>query len=381
MNVPAMEAPVVGAEELLEKIDRIPRKRIAVLPTGVQDLPRLGAEAGIEEFLVKRDDLTGIALGGNKSRAMEFVLADALASGCDTLVAGGGGEQSNHAVQCVASANRVGLDTVMVLQRRPDARGNGNALLHEVLGGRTVWIDSDPELRDRQSARSAMASVASELRAAGRKPYVLESSLHPLSIVAYVAAVVELADQLSARPRRSTRLYATSEGAVLGGLLLGTRLLGLPWEVIGLDWRPPQSGTSAHLQEMIAAAADALNVPNPVVEADIVIRPSGGPAYGVGNPDSWAALAAAARLEGLILDPVYTAKGMAGALDDLRRRPPKKVERVVFVHTGGVAAVFAYEAEMRRHVIAKDRTTDGASARAACLTMSEAKGESEGRRP
>ncbi len=347
-----MSAATVSPQKLRERIDELPRRRLAVLPTGLQDLPRLAGWLGVQELRVKRDDLTGIGLGGNKSRLMEFILGDAIAQDCDVVVAGGGAEQSNHAVQCVAAANRVGLDTVMVLQRRPDARTNGNALLHEVLGGRTVWIDSDPQLQDRASGSIGMHLEAERLRADGRRPYVLESSLHPLSVIAYVAAALELHGQLSELEDKPTRVYVTSEGAALGGLLLGARLLGVAWEVVGLDWRPAQSGTTSRLHEVITAAAAQLDLmPNPVEEQDIIVRPTGGPAYGVGSCESWSALAAAARLEGLILDPVYTAKGMAGVADDLRHRPPEPGGRVVFIHTGGVAAIFAYQAEIRRHLI------------------------------
>ena len=346
-----MIAPMVSAEELRKRIDSLPRQRLAVLPTGLQSVPRLAALAGVGELLVKRDDLTGLALGGNKSRLMEFILGEAVAQGCDVIIAGGGGEQSNHAVQCVAAANKVGLDAVIVLQRRPAARSNGNALLHEVLGGKTVWIDSDPDMQDRTSASASMNAEAERLRAAGRRPYILESSLHALSVVAYVGATLELYGQVADTLTTPTRMYVTSEGAVLGGFLLGSRLLGLPWEVIGLDWRPTQSGIEGRLLKAISAAASALGLSNPLAEDDIVIHPSGGPAYGVGSTQSWKALSAAARLEGLILDPVYTAKGFAGMLEDLQERPPEPEERVVFVHTGGLGAVFAYEAELRRNVI------------------------------
>ncbi len=346
-----MSAALIEAGELAERIDALPRKRIAVLPTGLQPLPRLAGHAGVDEFFAKRDDLTGIALGGNKSRLMEFVLGDALNQGCDVLIAGGGGEQSNHAVQCVASANRVGLQTVVVLQRRPDARTNGNALLHEMLGGGTVWIDSDPDLRDRTSASTSMRVVADEFRTQGRRPYVLESSLHPLSVIAYVNALLEIRAQLPEPSRNPTRIYVTSEGAALGGLLLGTTVLGLPWQIIGLDWRPRQDGVAGRLHATITSAAAILGLDNPVREEDLVILPEGGPAYGVGRADSWSAIRTAATLEGLILDPVYTAKGMAGTLTDLHRRAQQDRGRVVFVHTGGIAAVFAYEAELRRHAI------------------------------
>ncbi len=347
-----MTGALTTATQLAVLIDALPRQRIAVLPTGLQPLPRLATHARVGEFLAKRDDLTGIALGGNKSRLMEFVLGDALATGCDVLIAGGGGEQSNHAVQCTASANRIALETIVVLQRRSDARSSGNALLHELMGGRTEWIDSDPELRDRTSASATMQALADELRSQGRRPYVLESSLHPLSVIAYVNALLELHAQLPDTAQQPTRIYVTSEGAALGGLLLGTKLLGLPWEIIGLDWRPQQGGVPERLHGMINAAAALLGLDGPVHQQDIVIRPEGGPAYGVGRAESWQAIRVAAELEGLILDPVYTAKGMAGTLDDLDARPLDGSGRVVFVHTGGVGAVFAYEDELRQHVIA-----------------------------
>jgi 1-aminocyclopropane-1-carboxylate deaminase/D-cysteine desulfhydrase-like pyridoxal-dependent ACC family enzyme len=348
------QAPL-SADELRSRIDPLPRQRMAVLPTGLQEMPHLSSLAGLDRFFVKRDDLTGIALGGNKSRAMEFILGEAVDQGCDVIIAGGGAEQSNHGVQCVASANRLGLDAVIVLQRRPDARPNGNALLLEVLGGRPIWIDTDPNLQDRTSASRHMHSVADSLRSQGRRPYVLESSLHPLSVVAYVAACLELLQQLP-EPDQPLRIYITSEGAALGGLLLGSKLLGLPWEVVGLDWRPQQPDTNQRLVELIELAAGRLGVPNPVRLADLDVRDTGGPSYGVGNSDSWAALRTAARLEGLILDPVYSAKGMAGALADLQQHGAPTGGRAVFVHTGGVAALFAYEGELRRRVI--DETTE-----------------------
>ncbi len=347
-----MSTTLISYEELKQKVDSLPRKHLAVLPTGLQALPRLAAAARIGELLVKRDDLTGIALGGNKSRLMEFILGDAIAKGCDVFIAGGGGEQSNHAVQCVAAANRVGLETIIVLQRRPDARTNGNALLHEVVGGKTLWIDSDPLLQDRTSAGKSMQTEAERLMALGRHPYVLESSLHALSVVAYVNATIELFGQLTDPQTKPTRIYVTSEGAVLGGLLLGSQLLGLPWELIGLDWRPTQSDTRDRLHGVISAAATVLGVANPVEIDDIEIHPAGGPAYGVGRPESWTAISTAARLEGLLLDPVYTAKGYAGMIEDLKYRPPSPDERIIFIHTGGIAALFAYEAELRRNVIA-----------------------------
>lgn len=336
------------ARELRRRLERIPRERLAVLPTGMQDLRRLADALGIPNLRLKRDDLTGLGLGGNKARGLEFILADARSKGCDVLVAGGGVEQSNHAVQCVAAANKLGLDAVIVLRARQPSRRNGNALLHELLGGRTVWVDADPAIRDRRSVAADMQRVADELRESGRTPYVLESSLHPLSVLGYVNAVLELRAQL---PDSPARIYVTSEGAALGGLMLGSILLQLPWTVHGLAWRPTEEGTPARLANVVKDAARLLGLEAPLAPEDIVIRESGGPSYGVGNPASWKALELAARLEGLVLDPVYTAKGLAGLLADLAEKPVLPGTEVVFVHTGGVGAVFAYEEEIRREIL------------------------------
>lgn len=336
------------ASELRHRLERIPRERLAVLPTGMQNLRRLADALGIPNLRLKRDDLTGLGLGGNKARGLEFILADARSKGCDVLVAGGGVEQSNHAVQCVAAANKLGLDAVIVLRARQPRRRNGNALLHELLGGQTVWVDADPAIRDRRSVTADMQRVADELRQSGRTPYVLESSLHPLSVLGYVNAVLELRAQL---PDSPARIYVTSEGAALGGLMLGSILLQLPWTVHGLAWRPTEEGTPARLANVVKDAARLLGLETPLAPEDIVIRESGGPSYGVGNPASWKALQLAARLEGLVLDPVYTAKGLAGLLADLAEKPVLPGTEVVFVHTGGVGAVFAYEEEIRREIL------------------------------
>lgn len=342
--------PALSVQELRERIDSLPRCRLAVMPTGLQPAPRLAAHLGMESLFIKRDDLTGVALGGNKTRGLEFIIGRALAEGCDVLVAGGGTEQSNHAVQCTACANKAGLDSVIILQKRPDARASGNRLLAEVLGARIVWADSDPLITDRLAAAGRMHEVERALAAAGRRPFVLESSAHPLSVVGYVAAAAELYEQLG-ETNRQARIYITSEGAALGGLVLGARLLAAPWEIIGLDWRPSVPESMPLLRSIIEQAASLLDVENPVRPADLVVSSSGGPAYGVGTAESWDAIRTAATVEGLLLDPVYTGKGFAAAADDMGRRPPAAGSSVVFVHTGGVAALFAYEAELRRHVI------------------------------
>lgn len=359
MTQPDRVAAEVSIEELRGRIDALPRLRLAALPTACEELPRLAEHVGVRRFLVKRDDLTGLGLGGNKSRTMEFVLGEAVAQGCDVLIAGGGVEQSNHARQCVAAATRAGMDAVVVLQRREQGfRPNGNLLALQLLGGDIRWLDGDPTLSDRHAAGARMQEIAAELTAAGRRPFVLVSSVHPLGVVAYVEAAIELAGQLGAIDR--TRIYAASEGAVLGGLVLAARALGLPWDVVGVDWRPEEPGTPERLAEQVSQAATLLGLTTWVAPDELRILPGGGPAYGEGSPESWAALDLLARLEGLLLDPVYTAKGMAGALADLQADPADQAQ-VAFVHTGGVPALFAYQDELERQVLSarEDRTGVG----------------------
>lgn len=338
----------VSLDELRGRIEALPRQRLAALPTACEELPRLAEHIGVHRFLVKRDDLTGLGLGGNKSRTLEFVLGEAVAQGCDVLIAGGGVEQSNHARQCVAAATRAGMDAVVVLQRRKEGfRPNGNLLALQLLGGDIRWLDGDPTLSDRHAAGARMQEIADELTAAARRPYVLVSSVHPLGVVAYVEAAIELAGQIGPD---HTRVYAASEGAVLGGLVLASRALDLPWDIVGVDWRPEQPGTPERLADQVSQAAVLLGLATRVSPGELRILPGGGPAYGEGSPESWAALDLVARLEGLLLDPVYTAKGMAGALTDLQSDPVGQAQ-VVFVHTGGVPALFAYQDELDRHVL------------------------------
>lgn len=348
----------LSAAELRDRLSRLPRHRLAALPTPCEDLPRLAAHIGVSRFKVKRDDLTGLGLGGNKSRTMDFVIGEAVERGCDILIAGGGVEQSNHARQCVAAATRADMDAVVVLQRRQHGfRPNGNLLALQLLGARIRWVGGDPGLHDRFAARAEMDQIAAELTAAGRRPYTLATSLHPLGVVAYVEAALELAEDLG---ERRSRVYATSEGAVLGGLTLAARALGLDWEVVGVGWRPVQPGTEQRLASVVAEAAALLQLETRLPAEDLRILDGGGPAYGEGSPESWAALDLLARIEAVILDPVYTAKGMAGALADLRANPPGTAQ-AVFVHTGGTPALFAYERDIARWVLQRREQFDSAA--------------------
>jgi 1-aminocyclopropane-1-carboxylate deaminase/D-cysteine desulfhydrase-like pyridoxal-dependent ACC family enzyme len=334
---------VLRPADLQERVARLPRPPLASLPTPVEPLPGLSAALGGPEILVKRDDLTGLALGGNKVRELEFILGDALAQDADVFVAGGGVGQSNHARQCTAAALRAGLRPVLVLRHGPTGtEPAGNLLITHLLGAEIHWVDDDPGIEHREAMAATMDRVAGTYRQRGHRPYVLYSSFHPLGAIGYVECAVELAEQLGGEVGRPLTIYVTSLGVTHVGLALGVAVLGLPWRVVGVGWRPLPAGIPERLAGMADQTAALLGISNPLTATDFTTLDFGGPAYGVPSPAALEALVLCARTDALLLDPVYTSKGMAGLIDQVRGGLTGDAERVVFVHTGGVPALFAY---------------------------------------
>jgi len=336
----------VTPADLNAALGALPRFPLATLPTPVEDLPGLASAVGRPRVLVKRDDLTGLAFGGNKVRMLEYFIGDAVAQGCDVFIGGGGAAQSNHARLCAAAARKAGLKPVVVLRKGSEDPGpSGNRLITEMLGTDIWWFDGDPEMRDRFAASGFMDEVAADYRARGHRPYVLHSSVHPLGVLAYLTCVVELAAQLDDRGVATATVVATSEGSVTAGLLLGAALLGLDWRVVGVTCRP-WSGTDAHdvparLTTLASDAARLIGADSPLVASDFVILDEGPPAYGVASDAAWDAMALCAERDALLLDPNYTAKGMAGFLRLLREGSVDGKAVPVFIHTGGLPALFA----------------------------------------
>ncbi|HEX6685231.1 MAG TPA: pyridoxal-phosphate dependent enzyme, partial [Candidatus Limnocylindrales bacterium] len=332
-------------ERLAAALDRLPRLRLAVTPTPLEPLPRLAKHLGVESgLLVKRDDLTGLAFGGNKVRALEYLLGDAVAQGCDVLVAGGGVAQSNHARLCAAASVKAGLRCVLVLRRTQKMRNGGNLLITDLMGAEIVWSDGDPAVTDRAATGGDMLRVAADLTALGHKPYVLPSSVHPLSVLSYLRCALELDRQLGAQP---AALFAASEGAVVTGLRLAAALLEKDWEVYGVGWRPMPAGVPERLAALADEAAKLIEYRSPLSPEDFRLLDFGGPAYGEPSAAALESLVDCARLEALLLDPVYTAKGMAGLTATVRSGSLDPDRAVVFVHTGGLPALFAMEEEVR----------------------------------
>jgi D-cysteine desulfhydrase len=309
------------------------RLPLAHRPTPVEPLSRLGAELGMAPgaLLVKRDDVTGLAGGGNKARKLEFLCADALDRGCDTLVTGGG-RQSNHVRMTAAAANRLGMQCTIVLSSPPPERPSGNVLLDHVLGPDIEWAG----VLDFDALEEAIGAACDRLAAAGRRPYrVPIGGASAVGALGYVDAARELVGQVG-----SVEVVVTADGS--GGTHAGLSAgLGDHGRVLGVDvGARPDIVDAVRVMAVEAAALAGLAAGGPAGEVRID-RGQVGDGYGAATDECRDAIRLAARLEGLILDPVYTGKAMAGLIAARRSGEIADEETVVFLHTGGMPALFA----------------------------------------
>ena len=327
-------------------VDKLERIQLAHLPTPIQLLPRLSVHLGGPHLFVKRDDQTGLATGGNKTRKLEFLLADALAQGADTLITPGAA-QSNHARQTAAAAAQVGLHCVLVL-RRP-AGGDepqGNWLLDELMGADIRWVT------DKSHVLPAVESAAQELRAQGRKPYVIPyGGSNPLGAAGYVAAMEEICRQ-AGEPGGGIYdhiVFASSSGGTQAGLAVGAKALHYPGRLLGISVDEDAGTLKARVARLATETAAHLGLGLSLGPGDVEVNADYlGGGYGVLGDLEREAIRLAARLEGLLLDPVYTGRAFGGLIDLIRQGAFRTDERVLFVHTGGLPALFAYSRQLGR---------------------------------
>jgi D-cysteine desulfhydrase len=328
-------------------MDPIPYPRrvaLAHTPTPLMELKRLNIKEGPTIYL-KRDDLTGSEVSGNKIRKLEFLLAQALDQGRD-LVITCGGAQSNHARATAAAATRLGLSSRLVL-RTEDPKNppplSGNILLDRMVGAEIIWITPE-QYQDRAAL---MEEMARELSNQGRKPYLVpEGGSTGLGAFGYMRAVEELAVDLAGLPGGTeeplTIIAATGSGGTLAGLALGAKLTGLPARVVGVNVAADRDyfvrevsriGRQAQAEYGLAAALD----PDRDFE---ILDGYVGLGYAISRPEELAAIRDLARAEGVILDPVYTGKAYYGMISELNRDPDRFGSRIVFFHTGGLFGLF-----------------------------------------
>jgi D-cysteine desulfhydrase len=307
----------------------LPRLRMAALPTPLQHAPRLSKELGVD-VLVKRDDLTGLGVGGNKVRKLEYLVADALARGADTLVTGGG-PQSNHVALTALAAQRAGLSAHLVLYGTPTrVTPAGNAVLYALAGADVTHTGDD----QRSSVDVALEQVAADLRRAGRRPYVIpRGGATALGCVGYVRASLELVAQLADLASTPARVVvATGSCGTQAGLAVGAGWLQAPFRIVGVTVSRPRTECVARIRSLAGACAELLGLRIGPVEPE-VLDGYLGPGYGKRSPEGQAAARLLARTEGLLLDPVFTAKAMAAFVDLARDGEGP----MVFWHTGGAA--------------------------------------------
>jgi len=311
---------------------------LALLPTPLQELARLSAALGGPRLWTKRDDQTGLAFGGNKTRKLAYLVADALAQGADTLITAGA-VQSNHCRQTAAAAARAGLACALVLRGTAPAHTTGNLLLDRILGAQVHWAGTE----DRAEV---MRRVASDLERAGHKPYVIPyGGSNALGASAYAMAMQEFVAQAQAAGVRFDRVvFATSSGGTQAGMVVGARAFGFAGEVLGISVDEPADKLRAHVARLASETAALLELDFAVTPDDVHVNDGYlGGGYAVMGPPEREAIDLAAHTEGLLVDPVYTGRALAGLIDLIRKGVIGKGETVVFWHTGGQPALFAEE--------------------------------------
>ena len=332
-----MPSPLAG-------IARFPRVRLGHAPTPLDPAPNLGAALGVD-LRIKRDDCTGLAFGGNKVRQLEFHFGEARARGADTVLVTGA-VQSNLVRIAAAAARKLGMAVHIQLEERvadggETYRTSGNLLLDRVLG---ATLHPFPEGEDEAAADAAMERRAAALAAEGRNPYVIHSAPghRPLGGLGYVLAAEEIVEQAPGM-RFDAVVCASGSALTHAGMLVGLRALGEQVPVLGICVRRDAASQAARVAQVASALAAMIDCPDAfdaggVEVSDAVLAPG----YGRLNEAVREAMALAAGHEGLLLDPVYTGKAMAGLIAHVRTRRIAPGSRVLFVHTGGQPALFAY---------------------------------------
>jgi D-cysteine desulfhydrase len=325
----------------------VARLNFAHLPTPIEELPNLSKTLGGPRLLVKRDDQTGLAFGGNKTRKLEFLIAEAREQGANMLISGGA-MQSNHCRQTAAAAARYGFDCTLVLTGEKPNQPSANFLLDQLFGAEIVTVE-DRAFRDQTLQETFDKAVA-----AGKKPYLVPyGGSSPTGAMGYTFAMEELMKQLNGYLRGFENLggleqgidwivFGTSSGGTHAGLVLGQRVFGFKGKVLGISIDEPEEELKSHVSELASQASEKLGERIHFTRNDVLATEDYCQAgYGVLGEGEREAIKLFASNEGLLLDPVYTGRAAAGIIDLIRRGFFKKDETVLFWHTGGQPALFA----------------------------------------
>ncbi len=313
----------------MKKLPRIP---IAHLPTPIEELPRLSDALGGPRIWVKRDDQTGLALGGNKIRKLEYLAAEAQAKGAKTLITAGA-VQSNHCRQTAATAAKLGFECILVLAGDPSEAPSANYLLDQLLGVEIVWANWESRHDDLQRAYE-------QAKMDGRQPYLVPyGGSSPMGALGYTYAVGEMLEQ-DLKP--DWIIFASSSGGTHAGLVAGAKLFGYHGKVLGISIDEPQEILQARVAKIASDVTEMLGEPTVFSPESILVNADYlGAGYGIPGQIEKEAIRNFARLEGLLLDPVYTGRAAGGMMDLIRKDFFNRDEIVLFWHTGGTPALFA----------------------------------------
>ena len=310
----------------------IERINLAHLPTPIEALPRLSSLLNGPQIYIKRDDQTGLAMGGNKTRKMEFLLADALGQGAKLLLSAGA-VQSNHCRQVAAAAAKYGLGCTLILTGEPPAQADGNLLLDEILGAQIIFTSR--ENRDR-----LLQETYAQAEAAGQYPYLIPyGGSNATGALAYAAAFEEMMNQGIAP---DWVIFASSSGGTQAGMILGAHITGFKGKILGISVDVPTETLQQTVAPLVAATAQKRGMQVDCAPTDVLVNADYiGRGYGIVGQGEIEAIELFARNEGILLDPVYTGRAAAGMIDLVRKGQFKPEEKLLFWHTGGTPALFA----------------------------------------
>lgn len=313
------------------------RTPLAQLPTPIEQMERLTRHLGGPDLYIKRDDQTGLATGGNKTRKLEFLLADALAQGCDHLITTGA-PQSNHCRQTAAAAARYGLGCSLILRGHPPAHTTGNILLDMLLGAHIYWEQERPH-------KEVLAEVSHQLKAMGHKPYVIPlGGSNVMGATGYVLAMEELMKQLTAEKIYIDFIvFASSSGGTQAGLAVGAEITGFRGKILGISVDHRADDLKTQVAALATATATHLGLGMLPTAGRVDVNDDYiGEGYAMVSETEREAIRMTAQQEGILLDPVYTGRAMGGLIDLIRWGAFTRGQSVLFWHTGGAAALSAF---------------------------------------
>jgi D-cysteine desulfhydrase family pyridoxal phosphate-dependent enzyme len=346
----------------IEKIEELPKLKISHLPTPLEPMKRLSQAAGANLF-VKRDDQTGLAFGGNKARKLEYILADVLGRGADSIITWGG-VQSNWCRQVAAAAKRVAVRPVLILFKRPafSPDYDGNLLLDFLLDtdARIIEIEAGKSIMEFAEVKEIVEAIAEEERRNERKPYIVpiggsmvEGSMDvPWGAISYVNAFAEIYRQAqSERVRFDYIVLATGSGSTQAGLVAGAKAISPEVKVVGISVSEDKERMVACVETIARQTCDYLGILSSLGREDIIVFADyirGG--YGVLDKETAEAIRLMAATEGILLDPVYTGRAMLGLLDLIGQGYFEDGANILFLHTGGTPALFPYREKLMEYL-------------------------------